>query len=144
MPTAMLRAKGQDPSHKESPDQVCPKLSNLNLSTGPPTRSARGCREMPKDWGSLNVHSGAVPTGSPVDNQRTTAKKRAVQEAIATLKPITTFAAIGAAIGFSRQYVSKKMQERFKDDPTAMWLKGSDWRIPGATAELWIGEFYDT
>jgi hypothetical protein len=99
---------------------------------------------MPKDWGSLNVHSVALPTGSPVDNQLITAKQRAVQEAIATLKPITTFAAIGEAIGFSRQYASKKMQERFKDDPTAMWLKGNDWRIPRATAELWIGEFYDT
>ena len=98
---------------------------------------------MPKNWGSLKVHSVAVQTGSPVDNQRITAKQRAVQEAIATLKPITTFADIGEAIGFSRQYVSKNMQERFKNDPTAMWLKGSDWRIPIDTAELWICEFYD-
>jgi len=98
---------------------------------------------MGKDWGSLTPNNVPSPKGDSADNRLTTAKQRAVEKVIAALKPITTFAAIGEQIGFSRQYVSKNMQERFKNDPTAMWLKGSDWRIPIDTAELWICEFYD-
>jgi hypothetical protein len=93
-----------------------------------------------KDWGSL-IETCALP--SPTVNQEClTSKSSAVQDAVAALKPITTFAAIGAEIGYSRQYVSKHMQERFRGDPAAMWKIGDDWRIPRGTAEIFIREFF--
>jgi hypothetical protein len=95
-----------------------------------------------KDWGSLNVQPCVSVPSTNLDQECLTAKESAIRDAIASLKPITTFAAIGAEIGYSRQWVSKKMQGRFKSDPAAMWLKGDDWRIPRKTAEIFLREFF--
>lgn len=94
-----------------------------------------------KDWSSLNVQT-TMPVPSANVDQLLTAKECAIREAVVNLKPITKFASIGAEIGYSRQYVSKKMQERFKSDPAALWLQGDDWRIPRKTAEVWIREVF--
>jgi hypothetical protein len=101
-----------------------------------------GVNEMPKkkDWGSSDASPAVVPSTN-VD--LLTYKEQAIREAVKNLKPITTFAAIGAEIGFSRQHVSKLMQERFQGEAAAMWCIGRDWRVPRATAELWIRELYD-
>jgi hypothetical protein len=97
-----------------------------------------------KDWASFMGQQPPVAT-VPTTNDQTllTAKERAIRDAVANLRPMTTFAAIGHEISYSRQYVAKQMKERFKHDPAAMWLKGDDWRIPRATAELWIREIYE-
>jgi hypothetical protein len=91
-----------------------------------------------KDWCSLQPSESLPLTNA--SQECLTAKESAIRAAVAALKPWTTFAAIGAEISYSRQYVSKNMQERFKGDPAAMWKIGDDWRIPKATAEIWIRE----
>jgi len=95
-----------------------------------------------KDWGSLSAQASVSVPSTNVNQECSTAKESAIRDALAALKPITTFAAIGQEISYSRPYVSKQMQERFKRDPAAMWKIGDDWRIPRKTAEIWIREFY--
>jgi hypothetical protein len=57
-----------------------------------------------KDWVSLNVQ----PPVASINQECLTAKESAIRDAVAALKPITTFAAIGEQISYSRQYVSKE------------------------------------
>ena len=95
-----------------------------------------------KDWSSLNVAPPVVlPSTNP--DLLTTAKERAIREAVQNLNSITTFGAIAKAVGFSRSYVSIKMRARFQGDPAAMWRIGDDWRVPRATAELFIRELLE-
>ena len=86
----------------------------------------------------------ALPPASPPNRECLTAKESAIRTAINNLKPVTTFAAIGKELSYSRQWVSKRMQERFRGDAAAMWQIGSDWRIPLITAEIFIRELYST
>jgi|SRR5579862_2350841 len=95
-----------------------------------------------KDWGLLDAQPPLAVPSTNIDHECLTAKEAAIRDAVAALKPITTFAAIGAQISYSRQWVSKRMQERFRGDPAAMWLQGDDWRIPRKTAEIFIREVY--
>jgi hypothetical protein len=100
-----------------------------------------------KDWSSLlNVQppllTVSVPSIINIDQLLLTAKENAIRDAVAALKPITTFRAIGEQISYSRQSVSKKMQERFRGDPAAMWKIGDDWKIPRKTAEVFIREVF--
>lgn len=55
-----------------------------------------------KDWSSLNVQS-PVAVHSIIKSELLTAEEIAIRDAVAALKPITTFAAIGEQISYSRQ-----------------------------------------
>jgi hypothetical protein len=97
-----------------------------------------------KDWSSLlAVQKPSADVQRTLDSALLTATEHAIRDAVAALKPFTRFKAIGEQIGKSRAWVSREMQERFRNEPGAMWKIGQDWHIPRQTAELWIREIFD-
>lgn len=70
-------------------------------------------------------------------------KRRMVEEMIGQLRPVNTFASIGAVVGFGRNFVRKRLLATFAENPRIMYRIGDDYRIPRATAEDFIRELYE-
>ena len=87
------------------------------------------------DWASLKAAAAtARHEPDPVQN----AKRQLVDAVCAKLEDVNTFTSIGRIVGFSRQYVSKHMQQHFTEKD---WFRiGDEYRIPRATAERFIRE----
>jgi hypothetical protein len=70
-------------------------------------------------------------------------KRMMIDEMIGRLKPVNTFASIGDVVGFGRNFIRKRLLEKFADNPGIMYRIGDDYRIPRATAEEFIRELYE-
>ena len=70
-------------------------------------------------------------------------KQLMIEEMISKLQTVNTFASIGTIIGYSRQFVSKRLLPEYKKNPSIMSKLGDDYRIPRATAEWFIKRLYE-
>ena len=84
-----------------------------------------------------------VPTShAPADDPVVNAKAAMVDALCAKLRDVNTFRSIGEIIGFGRNFVSKRLLPKFKENPAIMYKIGDDYRIPRATAEWFIRDLY--
>ena len=79
-----------------------------------------------------------VAVGSPVAD----AKKQMINAICSKLGDVNTFTEIAALIGYERDFVSRRLIAKFKEDPTIIFRIGNGYRVPRATAEMFIKELY--
>jgi hypothetical protein len=96
---------------------------------------------LPMGYGDLSRI--AAPIGEDIANAKIVdAKKQMVNAICSKLGDVNTFGSIARLIGFARNFVSKRLLAKFKEDPGIMYRIGDDYRIPRATAERFIRDLY--